>query len=126
MLAVIFCAETRGSVTQYAHCFKGDELEYEPIYLRGKSASLTARIQLHFQPHELTVAERLDEYKRTTPLCADGFPAGAERVKSDSACTERPSLSPSLPLHPFFFFTLSVCVCVVLGGPVPSASPVLC
>lgn len=102
MLAVIFRAEIRRSVTQYAHCFKGDEIEYEPIYVRGKSASLTARIQLHFQPHQLTIAERLDEYKRTTPLCADGFPAGAERVKSDSACTERPSLPPlSLSIHFF-------------------------
>lgn len=121
LLAVILCAEICRSVTQHAHCFKGDEIEYEPIYLPGKSAPLTARVQRHFQPHELTIAERLDEYKRTTPLCAEAFPAGAERVKSDSACTERPSLPPSslppslppssLPLHPFFF-TLSVCVCV--------------
>lgn len=56
------------------------------------------------------------------PVHTDAFPPGSERVKSDSACTEQPSL-PLLSLSIHFYFA-SVCVCAVSGGPVPFASPV--
>lgn len=56
------------------------------------------------------------------PVHTDAFPPGSERVKSDSACTEQPSLPRlSLSIH---FYLERESVCVVLGGPVPSASPV--